>query len=275
MTNEEALQYAFRCCEAAFPDLPRDSWVVSASDAPFSGGHCHIDLTHNSAEIRFDRVAPGKRPDTYGPFVRLTNSYNRTRALRFDIGFMRKVCRNGMILPRSSIRFSFNHNVRNIADRLRFEVRNGQFQSLTKKFLAFLQPLQDCKVPAEYFRPITFLALRIREPENPSPRQQASRTALEEHVDTLSAKYRKETGSNGYALMNVVSDLASRPDADALNRRERHSLQQLAGVWLADFSAECQKLTFHPPTYVERLESQEDAARAARAGGPSRAPAVI
>lgn len=275
VTNEQALEYGFQCCEAAFPDFPRDSWKVSAADAPSSGGHCHIDLTHSSAEIEFDWVVPDKRPDTYGPFVRLTNSYNRMRALRFDIGFMRKVCKNGMILPMSSIRFSFNHNTRNIADRVRFEVLDGRFPRLKKEFLAFLEPLQACEVPEKYFLPITFLALQVRKPENPSPRQQAARTALEKRVDRLSSKYRDAIGSNGYALMNVVSDLATRPEADALSRRERHKLQLLAGVWLADFSAECQKRPLDLPTYIEDLESQASAARTARAGSPSPAPAVI
>ncbi|MDE0628815.1 MAG: DUF932 domain-containing protein [Bryobacterales bacterium] len=275
VTNEQALEYGFQCCEVAFPDLPRDSWVVSAADAPSSGGHCHIDLTHSSAAIQFDWVAPGKRPDTYGPFVRLTNSYNRMRALRFDIGFMRKVCKNGMILPMSSIRFSFNHNVRNVADRLGFECLDGRFQRLKKDFLDLLQPLRKCDVPEKYFLPITFLALKVRKPENPSPRQQKARTALEKRVDRLSSKYRDAIGSNGYALMNVVSDLATRPEANALNRRERHNLQRLAGVWLADFSAKCQEHAFDLPSYTEHLEAQVDAARTARAGSPSAVPAVI
>ena len=47
---------------------------------------------------RFSLVSPQGRPDVFGPFIRVTNSYNALRALVFDIGFFRKVCTNGLIL---------------------------------------------------------------------------------------------------------------------------------------------------------------------------------
>ena len=62
VTNRQALEYAHQCCAAAFPDLPSESWIVGAADGPLTGGHCRIDLTHTTAQIRFDRVAPGSRP---------------------------------------------------------------------------------------------------------------------------------------------------------------------------------------------------------------------
>ena len=274
VTNHQALDYAYQCCEAAFPGLPARSWIVNAADGPLTGGHCHIDLSHTSAQIRFGWEAPGRRPDIYGPFVRVTNSYNRTRALGFDIGFMRKVCSNGMILPQSSIRFSFDHNTRNIADRIRFQTSGSQFQNLKTKFLAFLEPLRNCEVPKEQFLPITLLAMRVRHPESLRERQKQAWEDLRTRVESLVERYVSDLGPNGYALMNVISDLASRP-VDALNRRERHSLQRLAGSWLAEFSAECSKAGFCLTGYVERLGQGAWQSAAISAGEPPAPQRVI
>jgi hypothetical protein len=73
-------------------------WTVKAIDAPSTAGHCCIDLVHNSTALDFSLVSPQGRPDVFGPFIRVTNSYNGLRALVFDIGFFRKVCTNGLIL---------------------------------------------------------------------------------------------------------------------------------------------------------------------------------
>ena len=253
VTNRDALDHGFRCCEAAFPDIPRSAWDVTSADAPLSGGHCHLDLTHNSARLRFDSVSPGQRPDTYGPFVRVANSYNRKRALGFAIGFMRRVCSNGMILPHSSISFSLNHNTRRIRERIEFETSRTRFQSLKTQFLAFLDPLQKCAIPAEFFRPISLLALRVPAPKNPSKRGQEAWDDFNMYIQSLSEEYIHEVGENAYALLNVVSDLASRPSEAGLRRRERHSLQRLAGAWLATFSSECKSASFDPARYLERL----------------------
>lgn len=253
VTNRDALDHGFRCCEAAFPDIPRSAWDVTSADAPLSGGHCHLDLTHISARLRFDSVSAGQRPDTYGPFVRVANSYNRKRALGFAIGFMRKVCSNGMILPRSSISFSLDHNTKRIRERIEFETSRTRFQSLKEQFLAFLDPLQKCAMPREFFRPVSLLALRVPTPKNPSKRGQEAWDALNVYIRSLSEEYIHEVGENAYALLNVVSDLASRPSEAGLCRRERNSLQRLAGAWLAAFSSECKSASFDPARYLEEL----------------------
>ena len=211
-------------------------------------------MTHNSARLRFDSVSASLRPDTYGPFIRVTNSYNRKRALGFAIGFMRKVCSNGMILPQSSISFSLDHNTKKIRERIEFETSRNRFQNLKTKFLRFLDPLQECPIPSEFFRPISLLALRVPPPKPPSKRRKEAWDRFNEHLESLSEEYISEIGENAYALLNVISDLASRPLEVGLHRRERHSLQRLAGTWLAEFSSECKKASFYPPRYVQQLQ---------------------
>ena len=107
VTNREALDMARECCRTAFPETHTGERSETAIDAPATGGHCYIDLVHNSAVLDFQMVSAVDRPEVFGPFIRVTNSYNGLRALAFDVGFYRKVCKNGMILPDSVIRFKF------------------------------------------------------------------------------------------------------------------------------------------------------------------------
>ena len=99
VTNRQALDWGHECCRTVFPDTKSSEWHMEVTDAPSSGGHCYIDLVHNSTALDFRFVAAKDKPDLYGPFIRVTNSYNRLRALRYDVGFYRKVCKNGLILP--------------------------------------------------------------------------------------------------------------------------------------------------------------------------------
>ena len=275
VTNRDALDYAHQCCAAAFPDIPSRAWRVATADAPATGGHCHIDLVESTSKLKFDSVSPGNRPDTYGPFVRVTNSYNRTRALGFDIGFMRKVCSNGMIIPKSSVHFAFNHNTRNIGDRVRFEIKKGTFQGLRQRFLNFLEPLRQCHVPSFLLTPLALRALRVTEPRQPPGRGREAWEEINSRVDSLSRRYAGELGHNAYALTNVVSDIATRPADIGLRRRERNSLQRRAGEWLADFSSDCGRPAFDPYQYAMNLTEAVPGSGHQGAPSESSRPAVM
>jgi hypothetical protein len=122
VSNREALDWASECCRTVFPETKPGEWQVTATDAPRTGGHCFIDLAHNSTALDFSFVPAKARPDAFGPFIRVTNSYNRMRALAFDVGFYRKVCSNGMILPQSLIQFKFTHIRRDIGETIQWAV---------------------------------------------------------------------------------------------------------------------------------------------------------
>ena len=255
VTNREALAYAHQCCESLFPEVPKDAWQVHRAEAPPSHGHCHMDLLHPSAKLDVRREAPGLQSDSYAPFVRVTNSYNRTRSLAFRVGFLRAVCSNGMILPSVSVRFSFNHNTKAVSQKIRAELSKERYIKLREQFLGFLGPLQQCEIGSEHFTPIALLALGIKRPEDRSGRDAERWNLLERHIDELGEQYAGEVGANGYALMNVVSDLASRPPAAIAMRRESHSLQRAAGAWLPGFSTRCAKGSIDPHSYAKELQA--------------------
>jgi hypothetical protein len=247
VTNEQALAWARLCCNATFPDATESEWQVHAVDAPSTASYCHIDLVHNSGAVDFAFVPAKARPEVFGPFVRVTNSYNSLRALTFDIGFHRKVCKNGLILPQSIIKLRFPHDRRQLR-AIRFDVDAAQVNRLTHSFKESVSSLVNCPVAEELFLPFTCGVLGIRPPDADNDvltkeKSDAWRT-LCESITGLTRKYVSELGSNAYAVLNTITDFASQPPENPWVRRDRHTLQRLAGKWLAQFASECKQKPF-------------------------------
>lgn len=255
VTNREALDWAYQCCQTSFPETKPGEWEVKATDAPSTGGHCFIDLVHNSAALDFEFVPAKDRPDAFGPFIRVTNSYNGLRALAFDIGFFRKICRNGLILPESIIRFRFTHLQRDIGKVIKFEVAHERLSKLRTGFMEYLDVLKDCKVTRPEFEPLFRVALMIREPKDMKPDSPIARDwkVLSQHLDTLCSRYRDELGENAYAVFNAITDFASHPPVNQCVHRDRHSFQRLAGDWMSRFSKVCRQPKFAISGYLEDL----------------------
>lgn len=262
VTNEEAVDYGKQCCRFLFPEAGDGQWKMALADMASTRGHCHVDLIHNVAECAPGWDTANRGLNTYGPFVRVTNSYNCTRSLQFDIGFVRKVCENGLILPKANISFKFHHVRRQIPESfeeaLEFQARKPEYQRYKKSFLDFLDPLKKCRVTAEAVPQVALLALGIRAPSLQTPATLRRWARLNEHAEALSRKYAVELGCNGNAILNVVTDLATRPKEAGIAGRGSHSLQRRAGEWMAEFARQCSKPSFDLTGYVAELAQRED-----------------
>jgi hypothetical protein len=257
VTNREALDWAHECCRTVFPETRPSEWEVKGIDAPSTGGHCQIDLVHNSTTLDFSVVPAHERPDTFGPFVRVTNSYNALRALAFDVGFFRKVCKNGLILPESIIRFKFSHQHREIGETILFEVARDRLEKLRKDFGDYLSALRTCEVSRVDFEPFVCNVLFLKQPEpwKSNTREAEEWIALMTHLNKMSDRYVNDLGENAYAVFNVVTEFASRPPSNRCIHRDRHSLQRLAGTWVSTFSKACRQLDFSLATYLQPKSS--------------------
>jgi hypothetical protein len=255
VTNTEALELAYQCCRTVFPETKPGEWVASAVDAPSTAGFCHIDLLHNSTALDFHDVPPDQRPEVFGPFIRVTNSYNGLRALGFDIGFYRKVCKNGMILPDTIIQFKFNHLRRDIGETVQFNIKQDRLAQFRTAFTASLAGLRTCKVQRAQFVPLVGAALLLQPPKRAKPesREAADWAGLQEHLSEMSIRYADELGDNAYAAFNTITDFASRPPENRCVRRDCHSMQRLAGSWLTSFNAACRKPGFSVDGHIQQM----------------------
>jgi hypothetical protein len=255
VTNEQALEWARECYKTVFPKTQPAEWDVSATDAPSTGGHCRIDLVHRSATLDFADVRPGKRPQVFGPFIRVTNSYNGLRALAFDIGFYRKVCRNGLIAPDTIIRFTFSHQRRDLGSGIRFDVAHDRLEKLQARLGEYFAAVHTCSVPRVAFEPMLRGVLLLHRPATlkPNTREADDWEALQQHLRELSDRYALELGESAYGVLNAITDFASNPPANRHVHRDRHSLQRLAGTWLSEFSQTCQQPDFSLTRYLDHV----------------------
>ena len=239
LENRRALELARKCCIAAFPNTAPVGWYVDDIEAPISGGHCRVDLRYDGDVVAYDWSFSETVQDHYHPFLRVTNSYNASRVFSIHFGFTRIRCMNSVIAE-ESVRVSLAHT-RDIESRIEKEISEAKFQRAASRFERFLKPLGRAAIPRGRFRPIIQSVLEIHKPEGlPDDRQEAWRH-LERILDRTSDTYVRQFGETAYALLNAITDLATRPPTKeqvgySFIRRERHSLQLLAGRWVAEFS---------------------------------------
>lgn len=260
VTNHEACAYARKCARAVFQDTTEDEWEIFSADAPQSGTYCHIDLRHKTGKLDFGYVLVGERedvPDAYGPYIRVTNSYNARRALRFTIGCYRKVCENGLTAPGDLVSFSFAHTRDNIQSEIEFVVNHERVQSMQQEFKDSFDALRRCKFEREHGKGLVQAALAIRMPLNAREDEDTPFNAfqrdwfrLDGYIDSLYTKYADKLGDNAYAALQAATELASHPIENLCLRKDKHTLQRLAGEWLVDFRQRSQGGEFRLTEYL-------------------------
>ena len=135
VTNQKAIDLARKVAVAVFPDWSEEEWQVRRATGPRTLSYACIDLLHSTHAVNLKGSASHKA-DCYTPFIRVTNSFNGTRALRFDFGFMRMHCSNGVIVEEEIATLNSAHRAAEVRD-LKIEARSPGFESLWESFAAF------------------------------------------------------------------------------------------------------------------------------------------
>ena len=237
--NYTALELARKCCKAAFPKTDPDDWEVFGIEAPRTRAHCRIDLRHDGKIPDNDWSFGKDKHDRFRPFVRVCNSYNRTFAFSMRFGLIRWACTNGLVDWHSSITIKVAHDVKKMERSIEKKIDEAKFKKVVEEFGTLLQSIHEVPIAKQNFLPLILSILRIKKPED-MPKDRASKwNQLEKYLDSVAANYIREVGNTGYALMNAVSDVATRPTnikKGNFVRRERDGLQRLVGIWLVDFN---------------------------------------
>jgi len=255
VTNEQALEMGRQCCEQLFgTDVATDIDVFTAY-APSTRSYCHIDLIHKNYVMN---VGCGNRgSEVYTPYIRVTNSYNRTRALRFDVGFCRKLCLNGVIFEAETIDFTFTHSRQLHSDDISFGHKKDQLQRLFEQFQQQIAVLRSFELTADNAFTILCGVLKVKShahiDRSKSNNHREDYDELISEFKTVLNGYIDELGSNAYALFNTITDIASRPPENRYFRRDVNSLQRTAGSWLNSFQGEIRKGNFKLDMYMQSL----------------------
>lgn len=249
ITNQDAIELGKQAFASLFESVDTAALEVFNVIRPVSRSYCHVDLIHPDFEINV------WRSEVYLPYVRVTNSYNGSRALRFDVGFVRKLCDNGIIFEKETVEFRYNHSARDLGRSMRFEKDYAKVKRLEAQFTDYLKRLLRIKVPPEQHLPLMAKVLDLRFAlANPNPvRQKRERKRLDRfryHASGIVARYTEELGSNAYAVFNALTEFASRPGENGPSSIQVDPLQKRIGRWANTFPKEASAWGFNLKKYT-------------------------
>ncbi len=192
-----------------------------------------IDLVHRAHVLNY-WDSEIEKDDPFTPFLRVTNSFNGARALRFDIGFMRKHCSNGVIFEEEVATIKASHS-KAALEQLKIEITS---RSLTQMWdaLCSLNVVRSGMDNTQSSLALkTVLRLPEAKPDDKPSRKQGLFALFEDFSHRLTG-YQQELGSNAYAVFNTLTDIAARPPESVYFQKDRDTIEKRSGRWLKELA---------------------------------------
>lgn len=244
--NEEAYEWADHVIKGIFTGKTLKDFEFFNILMPKSKASCKIDLIiPNQFYFLFDNSN-----ESFIPFLRITNSYNRTKPLKYEIGFCRWICKNGTIFGQRGVSFAMSHSEPinlNEIQRLTEMGRNqiGDIGALWKVFESKMNILRQIELPITTVLPIYCKAYGIHVKKTDiSDTLKTIYSSRVKQIRTAGKEYFKELGNNAYAMMNVLSDYASFPEWTQNPANYVDGYQRKVGKWVDDIIEEFEKGNF-------------------------------
>lgn len=250
--NQEAYEMADYVVQAIFEGKTLKDFECFNILMPKSKGSCRIDLIiPNNFNVLF-----GNKTESYTPFVRISNSYNRTMVLKYEIGFCRWICKNGCIFGQTGITFSITHSghiTYNDIDKLIEKAKKsiGNIGSMWSAFEMKMEDLRAISLPISSALPIYCKAFGVNvKKDNLIESQKQILASKAKQIVKAGNIYFKEMGNNAYAMMNVLTDFASFPEWTSNPGNYVDGYQHKVGKWVDDFLTEAKKEGFSLSKYI-------------------------
>jgi hypothetical protein len=253
VTNQEAVNLARDVCEKAFPGLSSVEWEAKRAAAPRTLSYAFIDLMHKTHVLNY-WDSEIKKDDPFTPFLRVTNSFNGARALRFDIGFMRKHCSNGVIFEEEVATIKASHSKEALA-QLKIEITSRSLPQMWDEFSKFLTSVRNISMDTDQSTLALNTVLRLPEAKSDDKKARVEGLkALSLDLSTRLDGYRKELGPNAYAVFNTLTDIAARPPEIPGFQQTRDSIEKRSGRWLKELARQNQTTGFDLNAWIPGWE---------------------
>ena len=233
ITNKDAYEIAIYLIPRLFQDKTISDFVPYNVRMVSSKGSCTIDLILPSV-----RTELFNNPnECFTPFIRISNSYNRTSRLKFEIGFCRFICLNGVIYDEIGFKFSVAHTKQQLGFRFDEIVEQGSkhlinVKSAWQQFELKLTKIREIQMPQSLILAMFCRAFDINiDSKKVSERQRETYANQVNKLISDGKEYFNELGNNGYAMFNVLTDFASHPPVNGFNI---NGYQRKVGEWLND-----------------------------------------
>lgn len=254
VTNKEAVDMAKKVCERAFPGISPAEWEPKRAAGPRTLSHSFIDLMHRTHVLNYwDSTI--RANDPYTPFLRVTNSFNGVRALRFDIGFMRKHCSNGCIFEREVATITAAHNDEAL-EKLEIEIKTRTLPQMWDEFSKFITSIRGISMSLE--QSVRALNTVLRMPPikpNDKPERCQALEALAVDFGSRLDGYRKELGPNAYSVFHTLTDIAARPPESRYFQKDRNTIENRSGRWLKELGRQSQTAGFDLEKWIPTWEA--------------------
>jgi len=249
ITNKEALEMGKEIYNEIFEiklDNLKVNKVITSSNKTF----CHVDLVH--PDVNFNVW----EQDCWYPFIRVTNSYNKTYALSYELGFVRKLCSNGVIFDKKTVKIKMMHNKGN--HRINYKTDLNRFKTAKLSFIAKMLSLKKFFIPKDKHFPLICKCLEIKMPKqnrfseiDEKIKDQIRKLKLDSY--DLTNQYVDKDGETAYSLFNVITDLVSHQEE--YNNIPYYSLRPSSysfkpTKWIEEFVNEIEKRTFDLEKYI-------------------------
>lgn len=206
ISNVQAIEMGKQIFTQLYPDVNTSELIPYKVVAPRSKASAHIDLIHKDVNFKvWDQ-------ETWLPFLRTSNSYNRTYALSFEIGFARKLCSNGVLFNKKTMKLKYMHSKNNKIELLS---DTNQIKTTSDHFIKQCQSLRQYELTTQLMIPLVFQVFNINLelPDNGQiTKKLNSLYNLIELTRVLTERYSSNLGSNAYTAFNVMTDLVSHQD---------------------------------------------------------------
>ena len=231
ISNADALELGKTIHKKLFPDATSNSFEIFNIISPDTKSFCQIDIIDKNYALNI------WEKEVYLPFIRIQNSYNRTRILKFDIGFCRKLCDNGVIFEQGTVSVNFRHTKTSFKGMDINKIDVSHLKNLEEDFIKKANKSTKIKIPGKYFIPLAAKVLNrnFNLKEKNKQKRQLILEKLNEfilQIELYSDRYinTENMGETAYAFFNVITDYAS--NNDKLQANAINGLQSSCGNWL-------------------------------------------
>lgn len=243
ITNNEAIEMGKEIHGRLFPGAKSDSFEIFNVIASKTKGSCHIDIIDKNYTLNI------LAQEVYVPFVRIQNSYNKTMPLKFQLGFCRKLCNNGVIFEANLVSISLAHTKQLLRASKFMNINVDHLKQFENDFIQKTKISTETEIPRKYFLPLAAKVLNrnFDLAEKDKYKQAIIKEKLNEFataIENYTDKYIRieKMGENAYAFFNVITDFAS--NEKHLQARNTNDLQARCGDWLNLLPVEIKKPTF-------------------------------
>jgi len=249
-TNKDALELGKKAFVELFPIVKPEELIVHKVISSKRKTFCHIDLIHRKVNYKV------WKQETWLPFLRITNSYNRMFALSYELGFVREICSNGFIFDKKTIEVKYRHTNKGIPAKIKVDV--NKLKNLEQEFIEHLLNLKRFYVSKKDIFPMLCKALELKfkfdNKKNPfTNRQKENFINLRETAFRLAKEYTIKDGENAFSALNVMTDIISHQNLykNLFNFSLRaNSYSHKISRWMREFTESAEKRDFNLDKYL-------------------------